>query len=446
MLRVLLGLVLLLASAVAASSQPAGAPVAGPPPPKGELAKALVDGMLSIDEAVAVAWESNLSLRRSEEAVQAAQGRVEQALSAQWPRLTLDGAYRHIFKLPAFSIPGGGAISLGTKTTTSATATITMAPYTGGKVGAAIRATRAGLKGARADETQQKQEVTFSTRRSYYGVLAAQQASDVAQTALSNAESHLKIARARVDAEVAAPFDQLLAEVQVARAQEGLIIARHALELAKASLNFALGVDLDHQYELTTPPRAPKETGSLLGLETQALAQRPELVSLRAAEDAAGAAIVIAKADQLPNLIVGGDYQKVFQSSPISTTTPAVFAQLTMTLFDAGQTRGAIVEAQANLDQARTARQQVEQSVLLEVRQAYLNLQAASQRLETTRKEIESATEANRIAEVRYEGGVGTILELVDAQLAFTQAQLADTQASFDYNIAQAQLELATGR
>ena len=350
MSRVVLGLMLAFVCAVATFPQPAGA-AAEPPPPQGELAKALADDTLSIDEAVAVAWESNLSLRRSEEAVRAAQGRVEQALSALWPRLTMDTSYRHIFKLPSFSIPGfggegGESVTLGTKTTTTATATITAAPYTGGKVQAAIRATRAGLRGARADEKRQKQDVTFSTCQSYYSVLAAGQAVEVAQKSLDNADSHLKIAKARVEAEVAAPFDQLLSEVQVARAQESLIIAKNALDLAKASLNFALGVDLDYQYQLATPPRALKETGSLPGLETQALAQRPELVSLRAAEDAADAAIVIAKADRLPSLIVGADYQKVFQSSLISTTTPAVFAQLTMTLFDAGQTRGAIVEAQ----------------------------------------------------------------------------------------------------
>jgi outer membrane protein TolC len=90
---------------------------------------------------------------------------------------------------------------------------------------------------------------------------------------------------------------------------------------------------------------------------------------------------------------------------------------LVWTLFDGGYTAGRIDAADAGVRQATLALQQVENGVELEVRQAYLNVGQASAQVDASRQLVALAEENQRLAQVRYRGGVGTALELQDAEL-----------------------------
>jgi outer membrane protein len=118
---------------------------------------------------------------------------------------------------------------------------------------------------------------------------------------------------------------------------------------------------------------------------------------------------------------------------------------LSFPLFDGGITRARVAQAQEDLQIAELNLQQVKESIALEVRTAYLNLQDAAKRLEVARKGLGQATEALRLARVRYEAGVSLQLEISDAELAYTQAQTNLVNAQYDYLDAYAALQKAVG-
>ena len=120
--------------------------------------------------------------------------------------------------------------------------------------------------------------------------------------------------------------------------------------------------------------------------------------------------------------------------------------QLNWSIFDGGNKIARYQEANKNVEAARSRVQAIELSISQEVVQADLNLHEAQERTQAAKKAVESAQENFRLAQGRFDAGVGTIIELTDAQLALTQAQSTEAQALTDYRIGVSRLERALGR
>jgi outer membrane protein TolC len=119
---------------------------------------------------------------------------------------------------------------------------------------------------------------------------------------------------------------------------------------------------------------------------------------------------------------------------------------LTWPLFDGGNRIARYREARSNLEAAQSRVKATELDISREVEQAQSNVIEAEERIQAAQVAVASAQENFRLAQGRFDAGVGTILELTDAQLALTQAQNTEAQALADYRIALARLDRAVGR
>jgi outer membrane protein len=115
-------------------------------------------------------------------------------------------------------------------------------------------------------------------------------------------------------------------------------------------------------------------------------------------------------------------------------------------MYDGGGRVARYREAQANVDGARSRVRALELDLLREVEQSQITIEEAQERLQAAQTAVVSAQENFRLAQGRFDAGVGTILELTDAQLALTQAQNVEAQALADYRIALYRLDRARGR
>ena len=118
---------------------------------------------------------------------------------------------------------------------------------------------------------------------------------------------------------------------------------------------------------------------------------------------------------------------------------------ITFSFFDGGATNARVKQAKQALLAARETEQQTREAVQLAVKQAYLNIRSAAQRVEASQSAVAEAEESFKIARVRYQAGVGINLDVLDAQLNLNQAQTNYIQALYDYNVGIAQLEQAMG-
>jgi len=247
---------------------------------------------------------------------------------------------------------------------------------------------------------------------------------------------------------VAPKFDVLRAEAELAAAEEQLLTARNGVALAKAALNQLLGRPTDAPIELTPLPEPMEVDPEVLRSEPfirQALAHRPEMKSVEWQIRSAEEFLKLAKADKNPLVLLTGSYVRQTRTGFAENYQWGVNLVVQFPIFDSGRRESVVKEREATLEQALAQREQQERQIALEVEQAVRNFQVALQRLKTARAALVSAEEAFRLAQVRYEGGVGTQVEVWDAQVALTRARANEVQALYDAHKAFARLVYSTG-
>jgi outer membrane protein TolC len=176
---------------------------------------------------------------------------------------------------------------------------------------------------------------------------------------------------------------------------------------------------------------------------------RAEVVEVRARQAAAQAAIELAESGGRLNFGLDGVYD-YGNSGPFGpgadlSSKWSLTLAATLSVSDGGLTRERVTEAQQRLEQLKALEVQQRQTVELDVRQAYLNLQSAREELVGSGALVAQAAEALRLANVRFAAGVGTNLEVLSAQTASSDAEVAQAQAQFNYSVARAALERAVG-
>ncbi|PYM61960.1 MAG: hypothetical protein DME11_21480 [Candidatus Rokuibacteriota bacterium] len=152
------------------------------------------------------------------------------------------------------------------------------------------------------------------------------------------------------------------------------------------------------------------------------------------------------RAPDLPRLLPRHQRQRLVRRQPQLNENWTLGLSLSWTLFDGGNRVARYHEAKANLEGARQRVKSTELDIIQNVEQAEIAVEEAQERIQAAQALVASAQENFRLAQGRFDAGVGTILELTDAQLALTQAQNTEAQALADYRIALARLDRAVGR
>lgn len=409
---------------------------------------------LSFAEVASLALRQNVGLQAAALDVAVAEAQLAQARAARAPQVSLTGSYTYLQQpSQTLTFPNPFASS-------PPTLTLQLPPpdphqvllrlaaqyplYTGGRLEAQVALAEANVRGARAVLERTKQQVVFQVQQTYLQLLLARENEAAAQRAVAAAEESVRVARARLAAGVAAPFDVLQAEVSLAGARQTLARAQVQVGNTQAALAALVNLPLDAAIEPTDVLRPQPVEGSLAEFVQRALRQRPELEELRARAQAARASIELARSGGRPNVALAAQYDWSGPSSHLANSWSVTLA-VTLSLHDGGITQQRVREAELRLEQLALLEAQTRQRVELEVRQAWWSLQQTGPELAAAERAVEQAREALRIARVRFEAGVGTSLELVSAQAQLAQAEVGLATARFNQNLARLQLLLATG-
>lgn len=405
---------------------------------------------LTLEEAVKIALASEPNIQARLYDYEAARFRVNQALAPLLPQLTGTWtANRQQTQFFSGAIGREGEAVPLFSTNQTARVTFSQILFDFGKTFAATDVARAQAEVSRLDAEIQKDQVVLAVKEAYFNLLLAKRLVTVNQAALERAELNLKTARGFFQVGTRPKSDVTRVEVDVANARVNLIRARNGVSLARVALNTAMGTPID----------APTEVKDILAyqpyplepsqLRSEALQQRPESRRVNTLVTSADASIRRAYRDFFPDVAGSGSYGGTFRNPSRVTDLEEIWdltLSLNWSLFDGGGRIARYQEAKKSLEAARARVQALELSIWQEAVQAHLSLQEAEERIGAAQKAVESAQENFRLAQGRFDAGVGTILELTDAQLALTQAQATEAQALGDYRIAIARVERALGR
>ncbi len=291
-------------------------------------------------------------------------------------------------------------------------------------------------------------QLAFAAAEGYYRLLQAHVLVGVRKEAVDQVQQHLKIVQSRYRNDTAVKSDVLTVEVRLAEVREALISAQNQLELAWNVLENVVGAPLTRQ-SLPTDVEAAPWTAPIEDLEAavaEAQVERPEVGVLAGQRRAASAAVGIAESSQRLTADAVASYDVNTSSFKHGNDSYFLGLVLQLNLFDAGRTEWGVSQALARVRELRAREQRLTLDIQLDVQRSHLQLIDAKQRLQVATQAITQASESLREIEVRYRGQASTITQLIDAQVALSNARVRRANAEADVEIARAALQRAVGR
>jgi outer membrane protein len=292
-----------------------------------------------------------------------------------------------------------------------------------------------------------REQVLLQVNVSYFGALEAQAVLHVAQQTFDTRQLLLDQVNLLATNKLRSELDVSFARVAV---QEGKLLlqkAQNNADDAMTSLSTALGYREPQPFQLVESSQSVfSNTNDVSKLVETALAKRPELLSLRDEHDAALRFAKSQRDSRLPTVSaigMAGDAPTHDSHLPDNYAVGGI--QLSLPLFAGGlytaRQHEAELKAQADDELLRAA----EDNIVRDVHIAWLNVNNALEQFQTTEELVRNAAEAYDLAEARYKIGSSSIVELSQAQLSLTSAQIANTSARYDVLIQQANLDYQTG-
>ncbi len=410
---------------------------------------------LSFADAVSLAFKNNKDILIQESQIKAAKAKILRAQGEFLPKVNVNSGYTHrdsVMNLGSSqtnNLDKDLGVFVGYEDEKKVGISIEQPIFEGGRNIAALKQAKLKLKVQQENLRALKLAVEFETQRLYYGILLAYETERIAQELLKQAKSHYEIVKRKFEEGASSRFDLLQSKVQVSKVVPQFVRAQNAKELILSEFKKLVGLR-------TKDPVALKDqlTYSLIDLNEESLLRiayrkRPELI-IRALEINIGEEdISAAKAAGRPRVNAGFNYE--YKSDDIEDIFNSKHnnwnagLSISLPLFDGFSAKAKVDEAKARYRQAELSEEDMQETVALEVRKAVLSLIQAQAIVESQQDSLEEAREAVRIAEVRYDNGGGTNLDVLDAQVSLSQIENNLNQGIYDYIMGNAYLNRIMG-
>lgn len=347
------------------------------------------------------------------------------------------------------SVNGGTEIltkGIGNSHSNSITASLPI--FTGGELQGQIGQAKANYRSMLSAEEQAYNEMKETATTGYFNMLNATNMKALRQESVDRLQAHLDNVIAQYNVGIVARADVLRSEVELANAKQDYITASNEYDVAEATLNNIIGTPLNTTLKLKDSLQYVPYDNDMAYCLAYSEQHRPELKQAEYAIDSAEAALVVARSGHMPKVYANASNNWGGNGSDWPGDDDenwSVGVTASMNVFDSGVTWSRIHAAQENLAKAKESQRQIKDNVELEVRTDYLSMREAEKRITTAQVAVASAEEDYHIAVVRYQAGVGTNIDVMDAQEALTQAKTNYYQALYNYNTSKAALNTSMG-
>ncbi len=411
------------------------------------LAPVAVSATETLEQAWDVALAVDHRLRAVQENSGAAAENLQAAEAARLPRLSVQAGYSVLDTEPAARAELGPApmqFPVAEKNSLSWQAMATLPLYTGGRIRAGIEAAGAALQASQIQELGEKLALKLRVAEAYVNVLRARRGVAVADSHVNSLKSHARDAENLHEQGMVPRNDLLAAQVALADARQAAIKAKNGLDLARSAYNRLLGRPLEQMVTLADLQPEPI-ADPLPQLTSRALNQRPELRVLQEQIQALQRQAAAIRAETGPQLALSGGYGYQQNRYQVHEGQWRVELGMQWQVFDGGlvRHRASATGRQASALQAQY--DELSSLVALEVRQHWLAVGETRQRIGVTEQAIVQAEENLRVNRDRYENGLATNSEVLDAETLRTLSESNHANAIYDAVVAILRLKRAVG-
>jgi len=395
--------------------------------------------LLTLPKCIEIALEKHPSLISAKSTVNIYESRVGQARADYYPQLYWSSTYSRAYPKPSLY---GRTHDSYNEYSTALSLSQNLVDFN--KTRTQVEIQGMNVTASRSDLDYMTSQVILAVKQAYYGLLQADRARVVSAEAVDGFQKHLDQARAFFQTGVKPKFDVTKAEVDLSNARLNLLKAENNLKVARVNLNNIMGMPDAPEYAVKDDFTFVKEAVAFEEALQRAYNHRADLLSLSAKKTAAEKTIDLAKKGYYPVLTGNANYYYNGDEFPLNKNW-TIGATLNFPLFTGLSTKYQVEEAKSALNVLNANEVALRQNIHLEVKQAYLALKEAEDRIDTLDLTVRQANENYDLANGRYASGVGSPIEVTDALLTVSNAKLAYIVALYDYKTAQGKIKKAMG-
>lgn len=418
--------------------------------------------VIDLDRAVELALEHNRQIRMAGYEVEAAESGYREALGAFFPQVSISGQYTRNVKKPVIflgdgmSFPGGGGggtIEVGSNNSYQAGLNASLPIYSRSILQARETASRSReLTQATARDT--RNAVIADVKRAFHTILMSKELVKVTRQRVDNAREQVATVRAQSERGLATEYDLLAAEVQLESLQPELIQMEDDVTTSILQFKNLLGIsdwgEITIEGELE-PAQVYTFEQDRERLYQSMLTGNTQLRQLSRQIELAKSSTDLERASLFPTLSAFGNYQLLTEDDTYQfgnydwVKTAAIGLSVQVPLFAGNSRKERITQAQIGVRQAEEQKLATQESLQTELATLTNRLSQIERRMRAADRAQQQAQRAYELSRLRFEQGVGTQLEVNDAELSFANSQLASLQAYFDYQLAMITLEQLQG-
>jgi outer membrane protein len=399
---------------------------------------------LTLADAEARALKSQPRLLAEQFRVRAADRRITESRSGYFPQV--------FGNLTGVDANGDTAVAAGALTTSSIStraaggASLVQMITDFGHTSNLVESTRLSAKAAGQDEESIRQSILMQVQEAYFSAQAAESIRKTAQAVLDYRRVTLRQLSALAQSQLRSTLDVQFAQVMVSEAEQAVVRSDSNAERAQAQLAEAMGEEGDTTYLLADEPIPTEPDANPQGYIREAIENRPDLKALRLKSDSAVHEARAERDQNFPtvNALAGGG-EVPFHDSTIHRDYGAVGANINIPIFNGGlyTSRAAAAKLEAKAADQDASLRQVE--IVRDVRMTLADARDAYLEIGVTQRLVDEASVAMRLAQARYDAGLGSIVELNQAELNQTSALISAASARFDYLRAMNAFQFALG-
>jgi len=408
--------------------------------------------VLTLNDCVKASLANNPKLKEAAGNSDFYKAMVGTAKSAYMPQVSTSGGYTHYDTSKVTLGPDSEAmVSMGgfakRYNIAQESTGVSQLIWDFGKTLNSIKLAKENLTSAQCAFLEAQENTILEARKAYYAVLRAQLMLAVAREDLKQSQVHLERAEGFFEVGYRQRYDVTKAEVEVSNAKLSLVTAEKDYKLTKASLNNVMGNKDSSDFAVEEYGMPESQEINLAKALKTAMDNRVELVKLQAQARAAQADLEVKKKGNWPTVSAAGAQQVSDTDTEGAGNVKSWNAGISVNFpwFDGFRTKSQVEAAQASLKMAQYAIEDESLRITLEVQDAALGLEEAKERFDVTGKLLQQSSENLEIANARYEEGLGSIIEVTDAETQLVSAKQNRASAISDYLTSRAKYEKSVG-
>ena len=393
---------------------------------------------LALDQAIAIALRDNRDILLKAEDVKKAKLKIAEAEASLFPTLSFTGGWTDTRQLYSKDLA---------QTTTQAT--LKQYLYKGGKIINTIQLNEHGLTVAQAILDKTKLEIILNLKKAFYTLLLSNEFVDLNKGILANTQGHLDFLGARYQNGQASESDVLKVEASLEGVKEAYEASLNQVEAAQILLNNLLYLDKDTKIKPDAQFNYEAQEVAYDEAFLKAMRMRPEIRQFEAQTKASQKAVQIAKADNRPSIYASWDYYSRSHLAGDTTREWNDYNVIGLTfswpIFDGWATKAKVEQAIVDLKEVQLTKEKTIADIALELKNAYLDLKNAIAKMKSTQSEVRVYKDTLSVVQDKYKAGIASSLDFNDTSLGYEVSLFNQKEAVYDYVLAKARFDKATG-